>query len=188
VNDRFHELRVPLRGGEMGLNVRMKKTVSAVSIAAVLALVLALAFAFAGCGGSGEAPEKELDMDRLAEALVDGVAFDDQMEAASSDAFYALYAIDPSEAAVASFVLYASTGATAEEAAVIEARDAESAPAVMEFARGRIASQKAEFENYAPEEMAKLNDPVLVLSGKYVILCLSNDNAAAEKIIGDFID
>jgi hypothetical protein len=85
-------------------------------------------------------------------------------------------------------VFYASTGATAEEVSIIEARDAESAQAVMEFARARIASQKAEFENYAPEEMAKLNDPVLVRAGKYVILCLSNDNAAAERIIGDFIE
>ena len=72
--------------------------------------------------------------------------------------------------------------------AVIEARDAESAQTVMEFARARIASQKAEFEDYAPEELAKLNDPVLVRAGKYVILCLSNDNAAAERIVEGFIE
>jgi hypothetical protein len=35
--------------------------------------------------------------------------------------------------------------------------------------------------------MAKLNDPVLVRSGRYVILCLSNDNATAERIIGEFV-
>jgi hypothetical protein len=156
------------------------------------AIALSLVLALAGCGGSGDRDgnraDGELDMRGLANALIDGIAFDDQMEEASDDAFYALYAVDPSDESVADFVLYTSTGATAEEVSVIEARDAESAPAVMELARARVASQKFEFENYAPEEMPKLNDPVLVRSGKYVVLCLSNDNAAAETIVGDFIE
>jgi hypothetical protein len=154
----------------------------------LLAIALFLGLAFSGCGGSGDGTGEALDMRALAEALIGGVVFDDQMEAASDDAFYALYAVDPADESVADFVLYASTGATAEEVAVIEARDAESAPAVLEFARARVASQKTEFENYAPEEMAKLNDPVLLRAGRYVILCLSNDNASAENIIGDFIE
>ena len=127
-------------------------------------------------------------MHRLAEALIGGIAFDDQMEEAPDKAFYALYAADPSDESVAGFVLYTSTGATAEEVAVFEARDAESAPAVLEIARARIASQKAEFEDYAPNALAKLNDPVLMRAGRYIILCLSNDNAAAERIIEDFLE
>jgi hypothetical protein len=122
----------------------------------------------------------------LAAALIDGVAFEDQMESASDDAFYALYAIDPSGGGVADFALYASTGATAEEVAVIEAANAESAAAVLTSAQERLASQKVEFENYAPAEMPKLSDPVLVNSGKYIILCVSNDNATAKKIIETF--
>jgi hypothetical protein len=153
-----------------------------------LAIALLCALAFAGCGVASEGADEDLDMRRLAEALIDGVAFDDQMEAASDSAFYALYAIEPSDESVADFVLYTSTGATAEEVSIIEARDAERAPAVLEFARARIASQKVEFENYAPAETAKLDDPVLLRAGRYIILCLSNDNAAAERIIGDFIE
>ncbi|MDR2356105.1 MAG: DUF4358 domain-containing protein [Clostridiales Family XIII bacterium] len=153
-----------------------------------LAIALLCAFTLAGCGGAGNRAEAELDMRRLAEALLDGIAFDDQMEEASDGAFYALYAVDPSDESVAGFVLYTSTGATAEEVAIIEARDAADAPAVLEVARARVAWQKAEFEDYAPGERAKLNDPVLMRAGRYVILCLSNDNAAAERIIEDFIE
>jgi hypothetical protein len=153
-----------------------------------LAIALSCVLALAGCGGAGGRDAEALDMRGLAEALAGGVAFDDRMEEASDNAFYALYAIDPSDESVADFVFYTSTGATAEELAIIEARDEESAPAVLEFARARIASQKAEFENYAPEEMVKLNDPVVVRAGRYIILCLSNDNAAAEAIIENFIE
>jgi hypothetical protein len=153
--------------------------------AAVVSLVLILALA--ACGGTGGQNAKELDARALAEALIGGIAFDDQMEIATDDAFHALYAVDSTNDSVTDFVLFTSTGATAEEVSVIEAKDEESASAAMELALERIASQKFEFENYAPAEMAKLNDPVLVRSGKYIILCLSNDNSAAEKIIGEFI-
>jgi hypothetical protein len=161
-----------------------------ISRAAALVLALAMAVlapALAGCGGEGDA-EITLDMRGLAKTLIGGVAFEDQMEEATADAFRALYALDSSDESVKDFVLYASTGATAEEVTVIEARDAASAPDVMERVRARIASQKTEFENYAPAEMAKLDDPVLVSHGKYIVLCLSNDNAAAEAIIEDFIE
>jgi hypothetical protein len=146
-----------------------------------------LVFALAACGGDDGRNAKEIDMRALAEMLIVGIAFDDQMEIASDDAFYALYAVDSADDSVADFVLFTSTGATAEEVSVIEARNDESADRVLEFALGRIASQKSEFENYAPEEMVKLNDPVLVRSGKYIIMCLSNDSATAKDIIEDFI-
>jgi hypothetical protein len=151
-------------------------------------IFLVCVLAFTACGGAENRADASLDTRRLAEALLDGVAFVDRMEEASDSAFYALYAIDPADETVTDFVFCTSTGATAEEVAVIEARDEESAQAVLDFARARISAQKDEFENYAPEEMAKLNDPVLVRAGRYIILCLSNDNAAAEAIIEDFIE
>ncbi|MDR2770782.1 MAG: DUF4358 domain-containing protein [Clostridiales Family XIII bacterium] len=171
----------PLRGRPRGLAGR-----GFVPCAIASACFLALAVLLAGCGGNRAGAE--FDPRDLAKSLIDGITFDDQMEAASDNAFYALYAVDSSDESIAAFVLYTSTGATAEEVSVIEARDEESAETVTEHARARISSQKAEFKNYAPQEMAKLNDPVLVCAGKYVILCLSNDNAAAEKIIEDFLE
>jgi hypothetical protein len=152
------------------------------------ALVLFCVIALTACGGAGERAGETLDIRGLAEALIGGIAFADRPEEASADAFYAMYAIDPADESVTDFVFRTSTGATAEEVTIIEARDAESATALMKIARARIASQKAEFEDYAPDEMTKLNDPVLLRKGKYIILCLSNDNAAAETIIEGFIE
>jgi hypothetical protein len=152
--------------------------------ASVIAVLLIPALA--ACGGS-EKTDTELNIRDLANALIDGIAFADQMDAASDDAFYALYAIDPSGESIADFVLYTSTGATAEEVSVIEANGAEKADDVFALVQKRISSQKSEFEDYVPGELAKLNDPVFVRSGKYIILCVSNDNASAEKLIEDVI-
>ena len=54
----------------------------------------------------------------------------------------------------------------------------------MKLLEPRIEAQKKAFENYQPAEMDKLNDPVLVKQGKYVFMCLSDDNAKAKEIIG----
>jgi hypothetical protein len=153
--------------------------------AAVVAILLIPALA--ACGGS-EKPDAEFDIRDPANALIDGIAFEDRMDAASDDAFRALYTVDPADEAVADFVLYTSTGATAEEVSVIEASDAESASGVFTLVQKRVSSLKFEFEDYIPGEMAKLSDPVLVQSGKYIILCVSNDNASAEKLLEDFIE
>jgi hypothetical protein len=169
----------------------MNKHLVSVGAAALFALLI---LSLSACGGSvgsedsRESAELKIDVLELADALIDGVAFDDQMELASDDAFYALYVIDPSGGEVSDFALYASTGATAEEVAVIEVTNAESAAAVLTSAQARIAAQKLEFENYAPTEMPKLSDPVLVSLGKYIILCVSNDNEASQKIIETFIE
>ena len=48
----------------------------------------------------------------------------------------------------------------------------------------RIENQKTAFKDYVPAEMDKLNNPVLVVDGKYVFMCLSNNNDKAKEIIG----
>jgi hypothetical protein len=79
--------------------------------------------------------------------------------------------------------VYESTGATAEEVAVFEAKDEASAQTVKKAAQDRIENQKEGFQDYQPKEMTKLKNPILVQSGKYVVLCVSNDNTAAQKAI-----
>ena len=40
-----------------------------------------------------------------------------------------------------------------------------------------------ENEDYNPDAIKRLKDPVLIKTGKYVILCVSDDNAAAKECI-----
>lgn len=47
----------------------------------------------------------------------------------------------------------------------------------------RVENQKAAFENYNPNEMKKLQDPLVRKTGVTVVLCVSDDTPAAEKAV-----
>jgi len=149
--------------------------------AIMIILAGALLFA-AGCAAS---TPKSVDTGAVAEKLISSIRFADQMSKLDSKTALKLYGLD--ESTVSKSDIYESTGATAEEVAVFEAKDETSAGKVEEAAQSRIEDQRAGFTDYQPQEMAKLKSPVLVKSGKYVILCVSDDNAGAQKIIDGFL-
>ncbi|WP_312695309.1 DUF4358 domain-containing protein [Caproiciproducens sp.] len=149
--------------------------------AILVVLACALLFA-AGCAAG--AP-KSLNTEEVAKKLMSSVQFSDQMSKLESKTALKLYGLD--ENIVPESQVYESTGATAEEVAVFEAKDETSAAKVKEAAQKRIEDQKAGFTDYQPQEMGKLKSPVLVQNGKYVILCVSNDNSGAQKVIDSFL-
>ena len=147
----------------------------------VMAAVFVMAMALlAGC----KSQEKEnVNLDELGEKLFTEITYEDTMEPVGEDALYRVYEVDPED--VVKAVAYQSTGFTAEEIALWECKDADSAQRVYEAMEERVAQQKESFTDYNPNEIPKLENPVLIKSGNYVFLCLSNDNAKAEELIGE---
>ncbi|WP_411678001.1 DUF4358 domain-containing protein [Caproicibacter sp.] len=145
--------------------------------AAVLLLLLP------GCSGGRAA--QTADVQKIADGLIGSVKFQDQMSEIKQDMAIQIYGIDSGD--VVKAAVYESTGATAEEVAAFEAKDDQAAGRVKEKAEERITTQRAGFQDYQPAEMAKLQDPVLVQKGKYVVLCVSNDNETAKKTIDGFL-
>lgn len=131
--------------------------------------------------------EKEIviDVDALANTLATKIAYKDQMDDDFDAEMIAMvYGIDPSN-----FVkshIYLSTGATAEEIAVFEAKDQESADIIYSAMKTRIEDQKMSFVDYVPEEMIKLKDPVYKQQGSYIVLSVSNDSDQAIKLIDEY--
>lgn len=153
------------------------------NIIIICALVLALLPALAGCGGTSDV---NLDPAALAEALVSQNDYEDPLSPLNDGAFYAIYGIDPAGGSLESYAVYASTGATAEEVAVLAATDTSKVKELETAVRDRIEAQKTGFENYIPKELEKLGDPVVEVHGRYVIMCISNHNDKAKEIIGEF--
>lgn len=148
----------------------------------VLILVAAMLLT-AGCA-SKSAPLK-IDPTAAADKLASTVHFVDQMSPVDEKMALKLYGLD--QTSVSKEKVYESTGATAEEIAVFEAKDEAGAAKIKTAAQKRIEDQKAGFQDYQPKEMAKLKNPVLVTNGNYVFLCVSDENDTAKKIIDGFM-
>ena len=151
-------------------------------ICCALLSLLTAALLLTGC--QEEPKDVTIDVAALADALKAAVPFSDELTEPNDAALLNFYNID--EADIAAKKVYVSSGATAEEIAVFEGTDEAAAGRIKTAVDERIADQKSAFEDYNPEEQKKLNDPVIVTTGKYVILCVSDDNDSAEKCIDEY--
>ena len=139
----------------------------------------ALAFTMLLTGCSKE--PVTLDVQAAADTLKSEAPVDDSLAALSDAMFSNLY--DVQDADVQSRAAYTSAEATADEIVVIEAKDTDAAARVKEAMETRVADQISTFESYAPAEVAKLNDAVIEVRDKYVILCVCSDAAQARDAI-----
>jgi hypothetical protein len=146
-------------------------------------LLTALLFFASGCAKNSAV--LTLDPSAAADKLVAAIPFKDQMSPADLEIALQHYGLE--ESTVSRAKVYESTGATAEEVAVFEAKDETSLNKIKEAAQKRIENQREGFQDYQPQEMEKLKNPVLVTAGNYVFLCVSDDNAKAQKVIEEII-
>ena len=75
----------------------------------------------------------------------------------------------------------AGTGATAEELAVFETKDADAAAALVQKLEARNADRIESYSSYIPEEVPKLENAVILSGGRYVVLCVAEDSSAVRE-------
>ena len=155
----------------------MKKRIS------ILLLCVVMIFALAACSSAPK--EVSLDVNQVAQKLLSDGTFEDQMQPLEKAAALKLY--DLQESDVTAECVYVGTGATPEEISVWQASSADTVKTIEAAAKDRIEVQKKSFESYRPEQMPKLDSPVLVTSGNYVIFCISGDNTSAQSIVDSFL-
>lgn len=152
--------------------MKMKKT--------LLPLFLVLgAFLFVGCGG------EKLDIS-LADAgnqLLQQQQFTDPLTELAAEDACVLYGIDSDD--VVDAIAYVSSGATAEEISLWQAKDGKSLKNITEAIETRMASQKDAYASYKPEEVPKLEKFILKTAGDYAVLCVTDDTDTAEGILSD---
>ena len=153
----------------------MKRTLS-------LLLSLMLLAALCACGSGKTADFAPAD---LTAALLDSDCFTDLLSEMDTDVALELYGID--KAAVASCSVYLGTGATAEEIAVFQAKDADSAKVIADALSARVKSQITAYENYVPAEVPKLDDAIVCTSGAYAVYVTAADAGGAGKIIDEYM-
>ncbi len=156
----------------------------------VLILVTVMALTFSACGNGeskdkvGDGPQakgKKVDIEKLASDIVANVTFRDQIEKVEVRIPMTVYGLEEKD--VEKCVVYMSTGATAEEVAIFEAKSENAAKKIEKQCKFRVESQRSGYENYQPEELKKLATPVIHRSGKYVLLCICDDVEKVKSII-----
>ena len=147
------------------------------------AIVLAVVMLAALCACGGKTA-KEVDLEALAAELIDAGAFSDILNQPADGVAARLYDIE--DGAAKQVVLYVGTGATAEEIFLAEAADASAQEALKTACEERVADQKTMFANYAPGEVAKLDEAVFVTYGNYVIMVVAADAASARSIVDNY--
>lgn len=144
-------------------------------LAAALGLLLAL-----GLAACGEAA-KPFDPEGTTKALTEAGAFSEELERLDTDILLRLYELD--EDKVAAAVGYASTGLTAEEAAVFEMTDEAAAKEVESALKAHLDYQIESNEDYRPQEMPKLEKAVIERRGKTLLFLVAADYSAAESVL-----
>ncbi|MEG0755293.1 MAG: DUF4358 domain-containing protein [Oscillospiraceae bacterium] len=143
----------------------------------LLPLFLALTL-LAGCTPK---PAASYDPAATAEALNSSGCFSETLEPLEQEVFCALYGLDA--ATLTDGVVYASTGSTAEEFAVLVLKDKAAADAALEVLKQRLADQKEANVEYRPMDMPKLNAAIVNQQGNSVLLVIANDADAASKAL-----
>lgn len=137
---------------------------------------LVLSLALTACSDS-----KEIDTQATATALLASEAFSEQLEYIDPAIATNLYYLDA--AVVSEVIVYGSTGATAEEIAIITAVDEASAAVVYQAMELRMESQLAVLASYQPAEVEKLEDAILIQEGTVVMMVVSADSAVAQDLL-----
>ena len=153
---------------------RMKKMLAAL-LAAMMMLTLA------ACGG--ESGGKTVDVQKLADDLKNNVPYSaDMIVTAVEDLNYKL---DPPEGTT--IAGYMADGNTADMIVVAQCASADDAKTLYANVQTYLDDLKREANLYQPEEEARLDGALLRQDGAVVVLCVSDDTAAATAIVEGYV-
>lgn len=147
----------------------MKKIVSIV-------LLMGMILTLFSCGGM----ETTYTAKEIADTIVSGAVFSEDLSEVSKNALLRRYGIDESE--ISDAAGYSGTRAVVDEVAVFIADDVD---AVLEKINTHIESQKTNYSSYAPNEVPKLEKAAVEEFSNCVIVCVSDNDTAELKTIID---
>lgn len=124
------------------------------------------------------------DINAFVNEIMTSIAFKDSMSPVNDSVAARMFSLG--ENAALQGAVYMSGGSTAEEFAIFETATDEEALAIAEKMRAQVENRKPDFVTYKPEEMTKLNNPVIAVNGHIVMMCISDDNDTAAQIMSRY--
>ena len=146
--------------------------------------VFSLLLALTACGDSSSQVQKSAE--EIADEIYQTQTFQDSLTAIDADMLSDYYRIEDSNLDSAK-VYVSGTFSTAEEIAVFQASSQDAVDAIQKAIDTRLEDLKLAFENYAPDEMEKINNPVRVTKGTTVVLVLADDTSAVSDKVDELL-
>ncbi len=137
-------------------------------------------------GNTNEGKQLSIDAAAAADRFKNEIQWKDTLSELEPEMIQKITGVGP-ELYNAAKIYVSSGGGSAEEIAVFEGKDIDSAAKIEEAYKNRVEAQKTAFENYVPEELTKLGDPVLTTAKNYVFVCISDDRSKAMEILSELI-
>lgn len=132
--------------------------------------------------GCGSQSAKAFDPAATAKALLSSSAFTDQLAQVNNQVAAQIYGLDQSTLSDDS-VVYTSSGASAEEIAVLKFNDEKAAQAALPLLKQRVEKQTTSCQNYLPNEIPKLKAAITEVRGNTALLVVAADSSAAQDVI-----
>jgi len=143
--------------------------------------ILTMLFIVTSCG---KTQMKNPDVNDITNKLIDEVDFATLTEL-DDDRLNFFYKIDDDIIDSYSAYICGSAGFP-DEIAAFKLKDGSDTQQLKEAINNRRETLVANFKDYRPEEMPKIDSSVLFTKGDYVIFVVSNENDKASDIIKDF--
>jgi len=145
----------------------------------MIGMLVLSAMLLVGCGS-----QKAMNVDELSGRLLKEISYQDELSQMDLDVAGMVFSLDGIQ--IEKAAIYETSGWTAEEIVVMECASSADADAAKAMLQTRVEEQKSNYVDYVPEEMDKLNAAVIVESGNFVVLSVSNEPDKAKEIIGEY--
>ena len=127
----------------------------------------------------------QIDINVLGERILESGAFSDELDKIDSEIVMNSYGFTSDE--ISSLISFQGSGATSEEIVILQVNDKSNLNSVKEKINTRLAERKEAFEDYLPEEVFKIDNHILEVKGKYVIMCISNNSNEVIDTINNYM-
>lgn len=154
--------------------------------------LLTLCLLLAACGPK-PAKTVALDLDYIANTLSDSGYFPQPLEAQDPELVPGLLSLyedrivaNPEDIAQARYAM--SLGMVADQFLLLEGADGEAAGRLEQALATYAEDQRSAYEFYAPEQAARMDDPVVERQGNYLLFAVGQDQDGLEKLCAALMD
>ena len=127
----------------------------------------------------------QINIEDLASKIAENNYFEDQLEKVDSEMIMEAYNFSSDE--IEKLASYQGSGASSEEIVILQVKDKSKLNSVKDKINKRLEERKEAFASYLPNEVYKLENPVLIIKDKYIILCICNNSQNMSEYIEKYL-